>query len=427
MTYAMTISSRPQFRTWITWFLVAALALLLVPASHAGKKDKKKKEEAPAPAKKEGIDRSKIDTSKLVWPLPPDLPRIKFVSEHFGEPPKPVEAKPQKKKQGWMDRMAGVQQRESGDPKEPSHTLGQPYGIAIDSKGRVYVGDTFVAAVFIFNTDTQEVSFLRNGHEAAFRNIIGLAIDDSDRLFVADAAMHQVSVFNPQLKLESTFGTDQLKRPSGIAIDNENRFVYVVDTGYETVFVFDADNFKLLRKVGGPAKKLNDDDPATFAKPTNVALDKDGNVYISDTLNNRIQIFDADGNFVSMFGKAGDAPGTFQRPKGVAIDSDGHIWVVDASQCNVQIYDKEGHLLAFFGYGGGLPGQFGLPAGIAIDKNNRAIVSDQVRGRIQVFRYITDAENAAAKAELEKKKAAEAPATATGTTQSDQKTAEVKK
>ncbi|HEX3322846.1 MAG TPA: 6-bladed beta-propeller [Terriglobales bacterium] len=422
----MTISSRPQFRTWITWFLVAALALLLVPASHAGKKDKKKKEEAPAPAKKEGIDRSKIDTSKLVWPLPPDLPRIKFVSEHFGEPQKPVEAKPQKKKQGWMDRMAGVQQRESGDPVEPSHVLGQPYGVAVDSKGRVYVGDTFVAAIFIFNTETKEVTFLRNGHEAAFRNIIGIAIDDTDRLFVADAGMHQVSVFSPQLKLESTFGADDLKRPSGIAIDSENRFAYVVDTGNETVFVYDADNFKLLRKLGGPAKKLNDDDPATFAKPTNVALDKDGNVYISDTLNNRVQIFDADGNFISMFGKAGDGPGTFQRPKGVAVDTDGHIWVVDASQCNVQIYDKEGHLLAFFGYGGGLPGQFGLPAGIAIDKNNRVIVSDQIKGRIQVFRYITDAENTTAKAELEKKKAAEAPASATGKADPEPKTAEVK-
>jgi DNA-binding beta-propeller fold protein YncE len=422
----MTISSRPQFRTWITWFLVAALALLLVPASHAGKKDKKKKEEAPAPATKEGIDRSKIDTSKLVWPLPPDLPRIKFVSEHFGEPQKPVEAKPQKKKQGWMDRMAGVQQRESGDPVEPSHVLGQPYGVAVDSKGRVYVGDTFVAAIFIFNTETKEVTFLRNGHEAAFRNIIGIAIDDTDRLFVADAGMHQVSVFSPQLKLESTFGADDLKRPSGIAIDSENRFAYVVDTGNETVFVYDADNFKLLRKLGGPAKKLNDDDPATFAKPTNVALDKDGNVYISDTLNNRVQIFDADGNFISMFGKAGDGPGTFQRPKGVAVDTDGHIWVVDASQCNVQIYDKEGHLLAFFGYGGGLPGQFGLPAGIAIDKNNRVIVSDQIKGRIQVFRYITDAENTTAKAELEKKKAAEAPASATGKADPEPKTAEVK-
>jgi len=244
-------------------------------------------------------------------------------------------------------------------------------------------------------------------------------------LFVSDAGMHQVSVFNPELKLESTFGTDLLKRPSGIAIDNENRFVYVVDTGAETVFVFDADNFKLLRKLGGPAKKLNDDDPETFAKPTNVAVDKDGNVYISDTLNNRIQIFDADGKFISMFGKAGDAPGTFQRPKGIAIDSDGHIWVVDASQSNVQIYDKEGHLLAFFGYGGGLPGQFGLPAGIAIDKNNRVVVSDQVRGRIQVFRYITDVENAATKAEVDKKKATEAPASATAT-QPEQKTAEVK-
>ena len=233
-------------------------------------------------------------------------------------------------------------------------------------------------------------------------------------------------MFNSELKLESTFGDTVLKRPSGIAVDNENRFVYVVDTGNETVFVFDADNFKLLRKLGGPAKKLNDDDPETFAKPTNVALDKDGNVYVSDTLNNRIQIFDADGKFISMFGKAGDAPGTFQRPKGVAIDSDGHIWVVDASQCNVQIYDKEGHLLAYFGYGGGLPGQFGLPAGIAIDKNNRAIVSDQVRGRIQIFRYITDAENAAAKVGAAKEKAAEAPASATGTKQFEQKTAEVK-
>jgi sugar lactone lactonase YvrE len=422
----MSMTTKPQFRTWISWFLVAALALLLVPASHAGKKDKKKKQETVAPAKKQGIDRSKIDTSKLVWPLPPDLPRIKFISEHFGEPPKPSEAKPKKKKQGWMDRMAGVQQRESGDPTEASHTLGQPYGIAADSKGRVFVGDTFVAAIFIFNLETKEVKFLRNGHEAAFRSIIGIAIDDSDRLFVADAGLHQVSVFTSELKLESTFGTDLLKRPSGIAVDNENRFVYVVDTGSETVFVYDADNFKLLRKLGGPAKKLNDDDPETFAKPTNVAVDKDGNVYISDTLNNRIQIFDADGKFISMFGKAGDAPGTFQRPKGIAIDNDNHIWVVDASQSNVQIYDKDGHLLAFFGYGGGLPGQFGLPAGIGIDKNNRIVVSDQVRGRIQVFRYITDAENAAAKAELDKKKAPEVPASAAGTTQPEQKTAEVK-
>ena len=238
--YATNISSRPQFRTWITWLLVAGLALLLVPASYAGKKDKKKQQEV-VPAKKQGIDRSKIDTSKLVWPLPPDLPRIKFISEHFGEPPKPVEAKPKKKKQGWMDRMAGVQQRESGDPTEPSHTLGQPYGIAVDSKGRVFVGDTFVAAVFIFNTEKKEVTFLRNGHEEHPQH--HRPSSGRQRPAVRGRRGHA-----PGLSVQ--FGIEARKHiwrhstraASGIAVDNENRFVYVVDTGNETVFVFDADN-----------------------------------------------------------------------------------------------------------------------------------------------------------------------------------------
>ncbi len=104
--FTLTANSIRKLPNWVSWLLVASLAVMLVPAAHA---KKKKKEEAPAPAKTQGIDRSQIDTTKLVWPLPPDLPRIKFLSEHFGEAPKPAEAKPAKKKQGWMDRMAGVQ------------------------------------------------------------------------------------------------------------------------------------------------------------------------------------------------------------------------------------------------------------------------------------------------------------------------------
>jgi hypothetical protein len=107
--------------------------------------------------------------------------------------------------------------------------------------------------------------------------------------------------------------------------------------------VFDADTLKFLRAVGGPAKEEADDSPATFAKPTNVAVDGDGNLYVADTLNSRIQMFDADGNFISMFGKAGDGPGFFARPKGIAVDADGHIWVADALQNRVQIFDREGH------------------------------------------------------------------------------------
>ena len=130
-----------------------------------------------------------------------------------------------------------------------------------------------------------------------------------------------------------------------------------------------------------------------------MAVDKEGNVYVTDTLNNRVEIFDADGNFISEFGKAGDGPGHFARPKGIAIDGDGHIWVADEVQSRVQVFDNEGRLLLYLGERGWYPGQFQALYGIAADNhNNRIITSEQFPGRVQVFRYVTDAEAAAEKA-----------------------------
>jgi sugar lactone lactonase YvrE len=85
------------------------------------------------------------------------------------------------------------------------------------------------------------------------------------------------------------------------------------------------------------------------------------------------------------------------------VDRDGHIWVADASQDRVQVFDQEGHLLAYFGESGKYPGQFSLPTGLCIDKLNRVIVSEQMFGRIQVFRYIPEAEAAAEKAQRDKR------------------------
>ncbi len=91
-----------------------------------------------------------------------------------------------------------------------------------------------------------------------------------------------------------------------------------------------------------PDTTTNSPRPGDFAKPTGLAVDADGNLYVCDTLNNRIEIFDADGKFVSTFGKAGDGPGYFARPKGVAIDADGHIWVADGMQDRVQVFNQRG-------------------------------------------------------------------------------------
>jgi DNA-binding beta-propeller fold protein YncE len=368
--------------------LALGAALGLAFSGSAFAKDKKKKEVAPPKAE------PLIDTSKLVWPAPPDLTRIRYVAQLLGQKAENAPVKP--KKSGWMDRLAGIETQNAMLPK-PVHVLAKPYGVAVDSAGKIYVADSYVAAVFIFDERTGAVEFIRNGIDAKFKDIIGLAIDDSDRLFVSDAGLHQVSVFGKDRKLESVFGSAELGRPSGMAIDNENRFLYVADVEKEQIAVFDADTYKFLRVVGGPGKVEADDSPATFAKPTNVAVDDDGNLYVSDTLNNRVQIFDADGNFISMFGKPGDGPGFLARPKGIALDGDGHIWIVDALQNRVQIFDREGHLLAFFGEPGKHPGQFGLPSGLCIDKQNRVVVAEQLKGRIQVFRYVTEAEAAAQK------------------------------
>jgi sugar lactone lactonase YvrE len=395
--------------------LIVALAILLVcallaPASLSAS-DKNKKNTAPAktaPAPTGPRYPATFDTSKLVWPGPPNIGRIKYLSYFAGMKIDytPAEKQP-KKKQGWMDRLAGAQEKDEKQILKdfPFQLIG-PYGIAIDSKGDVYVADQRVGAVFIFNTETRDVQMIRNRYEASFGLINGVAIDDSDRLFVSDGKMHRILIFNTKHEVENQI-KDDLVDPVGMAIDNDNRLLYVVDTQQDQVLVYDVDRLKLLRRIGTGGKNHFLTTPGDFGAPSNVAVDKEGNVYVTDTMNNRVEIFDADGNFISLFGKHGDGPGDFARPKGIAIDSDGHIWVADQIQDRLQVFNREGQLLAFVGGHGTYPGQFDALVGVAIDKQNRVFTTEQYPGRMQMFRYITDSEAAQEKArrdaELEKK------------------------
>jgi DNA-binding beta-propeller fold protein YncE len=110
-----------------------------------------------------------------------------------------------------------------------------------------------------------------------------------------------------------------------------------------------------------------------------------------DSFNFRVQIFDADGKFVSKFGGIGTGFGQFSKPKGIGVDSEGHIYVSDAAFNNVQIFDQEGRLLLFFGEMGRRRGQFWLPAGLAVDAHDRIYVADQYNKRINVYQYLPEA------------------------------------
>src|ERR1017187_9393870 len=371
------------------------LTLLAPLAAFGGKK----KTDAP---KKVPV----IDYSNIVWPNPPAIARIRYQAFYSAQKLSQVET-PNTKKQKWMDRLAGTQAAsESG---KVLFQLAEPYGLAVDSKNNLYVADQKVGAIFIFNTETREVELIKNKVHAHFVRIIGLAMDDNDRLFVSDPGLRHVLVFNKEHKAEDVI-TDGMVEPSDLAIDTQNRLLYVSDVSLDQVLVYDADTLKLKRKMGTTGHKHELTTPGDFAKPTGVAVDKEGNLYVADTLNDRIEVFDDDGGFIRTWGKNGDGPGYFARPKGVTIDADGHVWVADGMQDRVQVFTNEGQLLITMGGHGLMPGQYQGLVNVASDnRRNRIYTSEIYPGRVQEYRYVTDAEADQLKKEREQIRADSAP------------------
>jgi sugar lactone lactonase YvrE len=378
--------------------MVLAMCIASVSSGFAGQKK-------PAPtAASKAPETPQLDISNIVWPQPPSIARLRYLDYFSAQKPEPTKDKPEVKKKSWMDRMAGITPDDAAKRAgtKPRFQLGTPYGLAVDSKGLLYVADTKVGAVFVFNPESHDTDFIKHGVDAKFGRIFGLAIDDSDRLFVSDGQFNHVLVFDAKHKLEGQFGEGAMNDPAGMAIDEENRFLYVANTGSDQILVYDADTFKLLRKIGTPGKNHTLTAPGDFSSPTNVAVDKDGNLFVSDTLNDRVEEFDADGVFIRAFGKNGDGPGDFTRPKGIAVDCDGHVWVADAMLNRLQVFTPEGELRLIVGGFGMLPGEFQALTGVTIDKTNRVFTSEQFLGRVQMFRYITNAE---AQVEYDRRKA----------------------
>lgn len=396
-------NSKLRRKAWVILTLAFACAVSGVPSQARSQKKKKK----GATSAVVGPPTTKFDISKIVWPEPPELPRIEFRAVLMGQKIDWAQLKAKKKrKRSWMDILAGAQpdHQIKNLSKKIGFQLRRPYGVAVDSAGNIYVADQGVGAIFIFPESLKgKVELIKNGVDAPLQTINGLAMDnDTGRLFVTEVRPHQVMVLNKLHQPIAEFGTSVLLSPAGIAIDEANRLVYVVDTQQDQVLVFDADKYTLLRRIGTRGKKHTLTSPGNFSLPTGVAVDQNGNVYVTDTLNDRVEIFDADGDFISQFGSPGDGPGYFSRPKGIAIDRDGHIWVTDEMQSRVQVFNTKGQLLIYFGQLGWYPGQFQALYGIASDdRHNRIITTEQFPGRVQVFRYIDDAEAAAMKAKRE--------------------------
>lgn len=360
------MKSRFTFRRLSTALLLSAL-LIAIPG--AGK-DKKQ----PPP----------VDVTKIVWPGPPAVARIRYVGTYQGEEIRGI------KKQGFLEKLAGVE-----DATQRNY-LRKPSYIAVDSKGRAYVTDSVAGVVFVFDIDNKTLEFIGNKPPANLRKPMGIAIDTQDNVFVSDAEQHTVTIFSATGEVVGVFGEAQLLVPGGVAVDEALERIYVADSKVHKVAQFNYKTYKFERWIGksGDEVKTDDDKNAFLLNPTNVAIDDSGAVYVVDTFLDHIVIFDFEGNPTGTVGTVGTGAGKFMRPRGIAFDADGHLYVTDAFFDIFQILQVNGQPLLAVGRQGVGPGEFQVPAGIAIDRSNRIFVADQFNARLQVFQYVTDEEAA---------------------------------
>ncbi len=309
--------------------------------------------------------------SAIVWPAAPQTPRIRFlrtlaVPEDLGVRP------------GLWRRMR------SAIKGVPRSRIVAPHGIHMSADGRLYVVDTFLRAVHVF--DTRNSTYYQFPRQPLDGLIYPTAITSADdgRVYLSDPHAQAVHVFeNHGKSYVRAVGKELLQRPTGLVVDHGRDELLVVDSLASRIVTFDLSSLEQKTSIGRDGR-----DEGSFHFPVGIALSADGLFYLLDSMNFRVQVFDHDFRFLRSFGHAGIVPGSFSRPKGVAVDSDGHVYVVDALFDNVQIFDRDGRLLMAFGSPGQAPGEFWLPNAICIDDADRIYVSDSYNRRVQVFQYL---------------------------------------
>jgi DNA-binding beta-propeller fold protein YncE len=263
----------------------------------------------------------------------------------------------------------------------------RPYGVAVDSKGRLIVTDPGLSGIHIFDPTQHKYKFIERKDKTKDSMLEPqcVALDASDNIYVSDSKAGKIFVFEPNGKYKGVFGSLKggegfFKRPTGIAIDNDTHEIYVSDTLRDKVYVLDARG-TVLRSIG-----QHGDKDGEFNYPTEL-LAKNGVLAVVDAMNFRVQTFDRKGVYEATIGSLGDSSGTMFRPKGIGLDSENHIYLVEGMRSDVEVYDREGQLLYTFGERGTALGQFQLPTGLFIDRNDRVYVADSYNHRVQVFRY----------------------------------------
>ena len=216
-----------------------------------------------------------------------------------------------------------------------------------------------------------------------FNNPFGVAVDSSGDVYVADTSNYRIQKFSSAGAYLTQWGTNgtangQFMLPYGVAVDASGD-VYVADTSNNRIQKFTSAGTYLTQWGSFGTGD------GQFEFPAAVAVDASGDVYVADSSNNRIQKFTSTGTYLTQWGTNGTGNGQFRYPYGVAVDSSGNVYVADSSNNRVQKFTSTGAYLTQWGTNGTGNGQFSVPDGVAVDSSGNVYVSDTYNNRMQKF------------------------------------------
>jgi YYY domain-containing protein len=265
-------------------------------------------------------------------------------------------------------------------PQEPEGQLHQPRGLAVDSKGAVFVCDFGNGRIQRFDRALKfELGWGDRGElPGEFRDPCGIAVGPKDMVYVADTWNHRVQVFSSKGEFVREWGAG-FYGPRGIAVDTRGS-VFVTDTGNNRVVRFSAkgEQERTWGSVG--------EEPGQFAEPVGIAVDDKGKVYVCDNANARVQIFTRDGQFVSSFPVPGWERKVYSEPY-VAVDPKGAIWVTVPGEKEIRAYDGTGKLLRTIKGDTVASAKFETPIGIALSPTTKQLVVSDLEHRLVQFPY----------------------------------------
>jgi DNA-binding beta-propeller fold protein YncE len=267
-----------------------------------------------------------------------------------------------------------------------ARVMGAPHQVTTDSMLRVIISDPDRRAVHVFDPKGKTSFSILGGQGRRLQLPAGVAVDAQDNIYIADSERGMVLVYSQDGQfvhyIGKSRGENMYERPTGIAIDRNAGRLYLADTPRNLVFILDLQG-NVLKGVG---KDRNGNGSGEFVAPTQIAVSDHG-IVVLDTEQSRIQVLDLDGNRTGRYLVITDAG----RDNGLAVDRDGNIYISYAARSIIGIYKSDGTPMGTFGQSGSRIGEFLVPSGLWVDAGSRIYVADVVNARVQVFQISTGA------------------------------------